>query len=115
MLKQLYLYCVELLPDNLEFDNKIMLHINISAQGNSNLNFSTFEEYELPQPPNGIDAEINNDVILKFDNEEEAIIYAEQLENLSNELNDKQSPQYIAIGDVIMAIRNDEFVQSYTR
>lgn len=92
-----------------------MLHINISTQGNSNLNFSTFEEYGLPAPLNGVDAEVNNDVILKFEDEEEAIIYAEQLENLSNELNDKQSPQYIAISDVIMAIRNDEFVQSYTR
>jgi hypothetical protein len=92
-----------------------MLHINISAQGNSNLNFSTFEEYGLPAPLNGVDAEVNNDVILKFEDEEEAIIYAEQLENLSTELNDKQSPQYIAISDVIMAIRNDEFVQSYTR
>jgi len=92
-----------------------MLHINISAQGNSNLNFSTFEEYGFPAPLNGVDAEVNNDVILRFEDEEEAIIYAEQLENLSNELNDKQSPQYIAISDVIMAIRNDEFVQSYTR
>ena len=92
-----------------------MLYINISLDSDSNLNFSTFEEYGLPAPPNGVDAEINNDVILKFDNEEEAVIYAEQLENLSNELNDKQSPQYIAISDIIMAIRNDEFVQSYTR
>jgi hypothetical protein len=92
-----------------------MLHINISLKSNSNLNFSTFEEYELPAPPNGVDSEINNDLILKFDDEEEAIIYAEQLENLSNELNDKQSPQYIAISDIIMAIRNDEFVQSYSR
>jgi hypothetical protein len=92
-----------------------MLFINVSSNSNSNLNFSTFEEYELPAPPNGIDAEINNDIVLKFDDEEDAIIYAEQLENLSNGLHDKQSPQYIAISDIIMAIRNDEFVQSYTR
>lgn len=92
-----------------------MLLINISSNSNSNLKFSTFEDYELPPPPNGVDAEINNDVILKFDDEEEAIIYAQQLENLSNELNDKQSPQYIAISDIIMAIRNDEFIQSYSR
>jgi hypothetical protein len=92
-----------------------MLYINVSSNSNSNLNFSTFEEYELPAPPNGVDAEINNDIVLKFDDEEDAIIYAEQLENLSNGLNDKQSPQYIAISDIIMAIRNDEFVQSYTR
>jgi len=66
-------------------------------------------------PPSGVDAEINNDVILKFEDEEEAIIYAERLEDLSNELDDKNSPQYIAVSDVIMAIRNDEFIQSYTR
>lgn len=92
-----------------------MLNINISLNSNSNLNFSNFEKYEIPAPPNGVDAEINNDAILKFEDEEEAIIYSKQLENLSNELNDKQSPQYIAISDVIMAIRNDEFVKSYTR
>ena len=92
-----------------------MLHITIPSNSRSDLNFSIFEEYQLPAPPNGIDAEINNDVILKFEDEEEAISYAEELEDLSNELNDKSSPQYIAISDVIMAIRNDEFVQSYTR
>jgi hypothetical protein len=92
-----------------------MLNINISLNSNPNLNFSTFEKYGIPAPPNGVDAEVNNDVILKFEDEEEAIIYSEQLENLSNELNDKQSPQYIAMSDVIMAIRNDEFIQSYTR
>ena len=92
-----------------------MLNITISSNSNSNLNFSTFEEYQLPAPPSGVDAEINNDVILKFEDEEEAIIYAERLEDLSNELDDKNSPQYIAVSDVIMAIRNDEFIQSYTR
>ncbi|MDP9076021.1 MAG: hypothetical protein M3O71_01230 [Bacteroidota bacterium] len=90
-----------------------MLHITVSS-ANSNLNFSAFEEYQLPAPPSGVDAEINNDLILKFENEEEAIIYAAQLENLADELDDKSTPQYIAISDVIMAIRNDEFVQSYT-
>ncbi len=92
-----------------------MLYINISLNSNSNLNFSTFEEYQLPAPTNGVDAEINNDLILKFEDEEDAIVYADQLENLSNQLNDKSSPQYIAISDIIMAIRNDEFIQSYTR
>ena len=67
----------------------------------------------MPAPLDGVDAEINNNVILKFEDEAEAVVYAEQLENLSNELNDKSSPQNIAIGDIIMAIRNDEFVQAY--
>jgi hypothetical protein len=89
-----------------------MLRITISSES---LNFNKFEEYQLPAPISGVDAEINNDVILMFEDEEEAITYADQLEELSNELDDKSSPQYVAIGDIIMAIRNDEFIQSYTQ
>ena len=92
-----------------------MLRINIPSTGPSELTFSTFERFGLPAPPNGVNEEINDDVILNFEDEEEAITYAEQLENLSNGLNDKSSPQNLAIWDIIMAIRNDEFVQSYTR
>jgi len=92
-----------------------MLNITVSQNDNTNLSFSAFEQYQLPAPPNGVDAEINDDLILKFEDEEEAIIYAAQLENLSNELNDKNTPQYVAISNIIMAIQNDEFVQSYTR
>jgi len=90
-----------------------MLRITIPASGNTPLTFSAFERYGIPAPPGGVDEEINDDLILLFENEEEAVIYAEQLENLSIELNDKSSPQNIAIGDMIMAIRNDEFVQGY--
>ena len=90
-----------------------MLRIIVPSNGPSNLNFSTFETYGLPAPVNGADAEINNDVILKFEDEQEAINYSDQLENLANELNDKSSPAYLAIGDMISAIRSDEFVQSY--
>ena len=50
-----------------------MLHINIPSNTNSNINFSSFEQYELPAPLSGVDAEINNDLILKFEDEEEAI------------------------------------------
>jgi hypothetical protein len=92
-----------------------MLRITIPSNTDSNINFSTFEQYELPAPISGVDSEINNDVILKFEDEDEAITYAEELENLSNELNDKTTPQYLAISDIIVAIRNDEFVQSYLR
>ena len=90
-----------------------MLHIVVPSNTSSQLTFSSFERYGLPDPPNGVDAEINDDVILNFEDEEEAITYANQLEILSSGLNDKSSPQNIAIGDMIMAIRNDEFIQSY--
>lgn len=90
-----------------------MLHINVSLT-NPDANFSIFEEYQLPAPLSGVDAEVNGDLILNFEDEEEAVIYAAQLENLADELNDKSTPQYITISTIIMAIRNDEFVQSYT-
>jgi hypothetical protein len=90
-----------------------MLRINVPSTGSAKLTFSTFERYGLPEPADGVDAEINDDVILRFSDEEEAIAYAGQLEEFSNGLNDKSSEQNMAIGDMIMAIRNDEFVQSY--
>ena len=90
-----------------------MLRINIPTISTSKLTFSDFERFGLPAPPNGVDSEVNGDLILQFEDEEEAIVYAQQLEELSIGLNDKESPQNVAIGDLIMAIRNDEFVQSY--
>ena len=92
-----------------------MLRITVPSNVNSNINFSAFEQYQLPAPPSGVDAEVNNDLILKFEDEEEAITYAEQLETLSVGLNNKNTPQYTAISDIIMAIRNNEFIQSYSR
>lgn len=91
-----------------------MLRITVPSGASSGLSFSTFERYGIPAPTSGVDGEINDDLVLKFEDEEEAIAYADQLENLSGELNDKTTPQYGAINDVIMAIRNDEFIQSYT-
>jgi len=91
-----------------------MLRITVRPGTSSGLSFSTFERYGLPAPTDGVDAEINDDLVLKFEDEQDAIAYADQLETLSNELNDKSTPQYGAINDMIMAIRNDEFIQSYT-
>lgn len=90
-----------------------MLRITVPPTGKSQLTFATFERYDLPKPLNGADAEINDDLILKFEDEREAITYAEQLENLSNGLDNKSSESNLAIGDIIMAIRSDEFVSTY--
>jgi hypothetical protein len=90
-----------------------MLRITVPSTGESQLTFATFERYNLPGPPNGMDAEINGDLILKFEDEKEALTYAGQLENLSNGLDNKSSEPNLAISDIIMAIRNDEFVRTY--
>jgi hypothetical protein len=90
-----------------------MLNIVVPSTGSSGLTFSNFERYELPAPPGGADAEINDDLILKFDDEKDAINYAWALEDLSLKLDDKSSLQNLSINDIVQAIRNDEFVQSY--
>jgi hypothetical protein len=92
-----------------------MLLITVPSSGQSKLKFSNFEDFSLPSPPGGVDAEINDDLVLKFEDEEEAIVYAEQLEDISNSLNDKALTQKSAINDIIMAIYNDEFIQSYLK
>lgn len=92
-----------------------MLRINVPSNTASQLNFSTFEGFQLPGPPNGVDAEVNNDLILQFEDENEAIAYADELEDFSYQLSDKTESRYLAVNDIIMAIRNDEFVQSYSR
>jgi len=92
-----------------------MLRINVPSNTESNITFSAFEKFELPAPPQGVDAEINDDLVLQFEYEEEAIIYWDQLEDLLNQMDDKTTPQYLAISDIILAIKDDEFVQSYSR
>jgi hypothetical protein len=92
-----------------------MLYITVPSDGPSNLTFATFESYDIPAPVSGADAEINNNLVLKFEDEDEAIEYAEQLENLANEINDKTTTQYLSINDIIVAIWNDEFIQSYSK
>jgi hypothetical protein len=92
---------------------KSMLLINVTSTENPPLTFQDFVQSGLPEPSNGIDSEINGDLILKFEDEEEAVEYSRQLEDLSFELNNKSSVQNIAINDIVLAIRNDEFVQGY--
>jgi hypothetical protein len=91
-----------------------MLRITIDPNGPANLNFANFQRLELPGPIDGVDEEINGDLILKFEDEAEAVAYFELLENLSLDLKDKSSVENLAIGEIIIAIRNDEFVKSYS-
>ena len=90
-----------------------MLRINIPSNGPSNISFSTFDNFDFPKPPNGMDSEINNDVILLFDDEEEAIAYANELKQLAFDIDDDDSAQKTAANEVAAAIENDEFVKEY--
>jgi hypothetical protein len=90
-----------------------MLRINIPSNGPSNITFSTFDDYGFPHLPNGMDSEINNDVILLFDDEEQAIVYAKALLKELSENTNNDSPQRKAGNEIIEAIDNDEFVRTY--
>ena len=90
-----------------------MLKIAVPLSAPSGLNFSLFERYEIPGPPSGVEEEINDGLILKFENEQEAVIYAKQLENMAGGINDKTTTQYLAINDIIASIWNDDFVQGF--
>jgi hypothetical protein len=92
-----------------------MLKIVVPSNTPSGITFSLFERYGIPGPISGIDEEINDDLVLKFENEEEAIVYAQQMQNMAEEINDKTTTQYLAIMDIIVAIKSDEFVQDFTR
>lgn len=86
-----------------------MLKIDIPSQ---TLTPNAFEQTDLPTPPNGTETEINGDLILLFEDEEEAVAYLDELEDYSADLND-DAPEKTVINALIGAINNDEFVQAY--
>ncbi|TWR26046.1 hypothetical protein FPZ42_10470 [Mucilaginibacter achroorhodeus] len=91
-----------------------MLKIDIPQTGSPAFTAAAFDQFDLPTPPNGTDAEINGDVVLLFEDEEEAVDYLDELEDYSASLdNDADAKPYL--NALINTIRNDEFVQAYLR
>lgn len=89
-----------------------MLIIEISSDGISPITFTELEGYNIPAPPNGFDSEINNNVIMRFDDEQQAIDYSYELDSYANTL-DNKSGEYQIATRIIKAISDDEFVRSY--
>ena len=77
-----------------------MLRINVPPNGPAKIDYSTFRNYLLPVPPNGIDSEANNNLVLLFDNPQKAIAYAKELKGL-------QGSQKKVGNEIIAAIVND--------
>jgi hypothetical protein len=90
-----------------------MLRIEIPADEYSGLTFSKLERFNLPEPANGFDSEINDNIILSFDDEQQAIDYTHDLDTYAESLSDHSSPEYLAATEIIKAISNDAFVRSY--
>ncbi|WP_426667108.1 hypothetical protein ACPPVU_13870 [Mucilaginibacter sp. McL0603] len=89
-----------------------MLNIDIPSNGASGLTFNQLEKYNIPAPPNGFSSEINNNVIIHFDDEQQAIDYAHDLDEYSNSI-ESESQEFNIIADIIKAVGDDEFVQAY--
>jgi regulatory protein YycI of two-component signal transduction system YycFG len=90
-----------------------MLRIAIPSTGQSGLTFNSFEKFSVPPPPNGVDAEINNEVVLLFNDEQQAVEYAESLFEVSSDLDNDKTPQKLIVNDIVGAIYNNNFVKSY--
>jgi hypothetical protein len=89
-----------------------MLSIDIPSDGRSELTFNQLEKYNIPAPPNGFSPEINNNVVIHFDDEQQAIDYAHDLDAYSNTIEPK-SQEFNIVTDIIKAVGDDEFVQAY--
>ena len=94
----------------LKFD--IMLRINLPPTGPTRITFADFKNYRLPIPSKGIKAKDNNETELLFDNEYEAVVYADQLEEIVTTVS-KSSPLKNILRDTVTAIRNDDTIRNY--
>jgi hypothetical protein len=90
-----------------------MLQIRIPSDGISGLNYTKLAHLDIPEPENGFHVEVNNTIVMAFDDEQEAIDYTYQLNDYCQALSDKQSEEFLASRDIIQAIGDDEFVLAY--
>ena len=89
-----------------------MLRINLPPTGPTPVTFADFIKYHLPLPSKGIRARGKKETILLFDNEHEAVIYADQLEEIVSTVS-KTSPVKNILRDMVTAIRNDDTIRYY--
>jgi hypothetical protein len=88
-----------------------MLRISIPPTTKSPITFADFINYHLPIPSKGLKAN-NKDTVLLFDNEYEAVVYADQLEEIVTTIS-KSSPLRNIVRDMATAIRNDDTIRNY--
>jgi len=89
-----------------------MLRINLPPTGPIRVTSADFVKYRLPLPSKGVKARGKNDTVLVFDNEDEAVVYADQLEEIVTNVS-KNSPLRSMLRDMVTAIRNDDTIRNY--
>lgn len=88
-----------------------MLRINIPTS-QTKLTSADFKNYHLPTPSKGIKEKGNSETELIFDNEYEAVVYADQLEEIVTTVS-KTSPLKNILRDLVTTIRNDDTIRNY--
>ena len=88
-----------------------MLSITIPKWSKIPLTFRDFLNHHLPIPSKGVKSQ-NSDTVLLFDNEYEAVVYADHLEEIVVNVS-KSSPLRNTLSDMATAIRNDDQIRNY--
>jgi hypothetical protein len=89
-----------------------MFRINIPPTGKTPITFADFKNYHLPMPSKGVKSRGKKNTVLIFDNEHEAVVYADQLEETLTTVS-KNSPVRNILRDLATAIRNDDTIRNY--
>ncbi len=89
-----------------------MLRINVPPTGTTKLTSADFKNYHLPLPSKGITEKGESETELLFDNEYEAVVYADQLEEIVTTVS-KSSPLKNILRDLVTTIRNDDSIRNY--
>ncbi len=89
-----------------------MLRIKIPATGATPLTSADFKNYHLPMPSKGVRANKDSNTVLQFDNEYDAVVYADQLEEIVTTVS-KTSPLKNILRDLATTIRNDDSIRNY--
>ncbi|MDB5009014.1 MAG: hypothetical protein JWQ84_3208 [Mucilaginibacter sp.] len=89
-----------------------MLRINLPSTGPAPITFADFKNYHLPIPSKGVKAKGKKNTVLMFDNEYEAVVYADKLEEIVTTVS-KSSPLKNILRDTVTAIRNDDTIRNY--
>ncbi|MGN6640030.1 MAG: hypothetical protein ACTHJ8_14065 [Mucilaginibacter sp.] len=90
-----------------------MLRIEVPSDSPSGLTFSKVKQFDIPAPRDGFLEEIDDNLILQFEDEQDAIDYSLELDRYAESLRDHKSEEYQITGNIIKAISEDEFVRAY--
>jgi len=89
-----------------------MLRITLPPLSPKRITSSDFKNYHLPIPSKGVKERGGKNTVLVFDNEYEAVVYADQLEEMVTTVS-KSSPLKNILRDLITSIRNDDTIRNY--